>query len=135
MSNAPDGNEQVQYCTVTHPFHTLYGKKIQIISLKRSWDEYKVFYHQDDGRLISIPACWTSSYGPDIFNFAEDVQFTVHSLRHSHIMHYTVDKGVPLPIVQKQVGLRSPTLLIPRSLKIISIANHQDRNPANNQRR
>jgi len=33
--------------------------------------------------------------------------FTVHSLRHSHIMHYVVDKGVPLPIVQKQVGHHS----------------------------
>ena len=33
--------------------------------------------------------------------------FTVHSLRHSHIMHYIVDKGLPLPIVQKQVGHRS----------------------------
>lgn len=33
--------------------------------------------------------------------------FTVHSLRHSHIMHYTVDRGVPLPIVQKQVRHRS----------------------------
>lgn len=33
--------------------------------------------------------------------------FTVHSLRHSHIMHYTVDRGLPLPIVQKQVGHRS----------------------------
>jgi len=68
MSNAPDGNNQVQYCTVTHPFHPLYGKKIQIVSLKRSWDEDKVFYHQEDGRLASIPACWTSSYGPDVFN-------------------------------------------------------------------
>jgi integrase len=33
--------------------------------------------------------------------------FTVHSLRHSHIFHYVVDKKVPLPIVQKQVGHRS----------------------------
>ena len=33
--------------------------------------------------------------------------FTVHSLRHSHIMHYVVDRGVSLPIVQKQVGHRS----------------------------
>ena len=33
--------------------------------------------------------------------------FTVHSLRHSHIMNYVVDRGVPLPIVQKQVGHRS----------------------------
>ena len=30
-----------------------------------------------------------------------------HSLRHSHIMHYTIDRKVPLPIVQKQVGHRS----------------------------
>ena len=33
--------------------------------------------------------------------------FTVHSLRHSHIMHYIVDRALPLPIVQKQVGHRS----------------------------
>jgi len=30
--------------------------------------------------------------------------FTVHSLRHTHCMTYVVDRGVPLPIVQKQVG-------------------------------
>ena len=30
--------------------------------------------------------------------------FTVHSLRHLHVMNYVVDKKVPLPIVQKQVG-------------------------------
>jgi len=33
--------------------------------------------------------------------------FTVHSLRHSHIFYYAVDRAVPLPIVQKQVGHRS----------------------------
>jgi len=33
--------------------------------------------------------------------------FTVHSLRHSHIFRYVVDRKVPLPIVQKQVGHRS----------------------------
>jgi integrase len=33
--------------------------------------------------------------------------FTVHSLRHSHIIHYVIDRKVPLPIVQKQVGHRS----------------------------
>jgi len=33
--------------------------------------------------------------------------FTVHSLRHSHLMTYVVDRRVPLPIVQKQVGHRS----------------------------
>jgi integrase len=31
-------------------------------------------------------------------------QFTIHSLRHSHIMHYMHVHKVPLSIVQKQVG-------------------------------
>jgi site-specific recombinase XerD len=30
--------------------------------------------------------------------------FTVHSLRHAHAMSYVVDRKVPLPIVQKQIG-------------------------------
>jgi integrase len=33
--------------------------------------------------------------------------FTVHRLRHSHIMNYALDRALPLPIVQKQVGRRS----------------------------
>jgi integrase/recombinase XerD len=31
-------------------------------------------------------------------------QFTIHALRHAHIMHHVHDYKVPLPIVQKQVG-------------------------------
>ena len=45
-------------------------------------------------------------YGKDTYGRSLRM-FTVHSLRHSHVMHYVVDKGVPLPIVQKQVGHRS----------------------------
>jgi integrase len=45
-------------------------------------------------------------YGQDTFG-RNLRMFTVHSLRHSHIMHYAVDRGVPLPIVQKQVGHRT----------------------------
>ena len=33
--------------------------------------------------------------------------FTVHSLRHSHLVSYIIDKKVPLPIVQRQVGHKS----------------------------
>ncbi len=47
---------------------------------------------------------------------------TVHSLRHSHIMHYILDKGLPLPFVQRQVGHRSlkttSVYLAPSSEKI-----------------
>lgn len=34
-------------------------------------------------------------------------QITVHSLRHSHIMHHIHNHKLPLPIVQKQVGHRT----------------------------
>jgi integrase len=34
-------------------------------------------------------------------------QFTVHSLRHSHLMHYIHHYKLPLPVVQKQVGHRT----------------------------
>lgn len=45
-------------------------------------------------------------YGKDTYG-RNLKMFTVHSLRHSHIFHYVVDRGVALPIVQKQVGYRS----------------------------
>lgn len=45
-------------------------------------------------------------YGKDVLGRSLRM-FTVHSLRHSHVMHYVVDRGVALPIVQKQVGHRS----------------------------
>ena len=34
-------------------------------------------------------------------------QITIHSLRHSHIMHHIHNYKLPLPIVQKQVGHRT----------------------------
>jgi len=68
MSTAPDRNDQVQYCTVIHPFHPLCGNKIKIVSLKQTWGEDRVFYRREDGRVTSIPACWTSIYEPHPFN-------------------------------------------------------------------
>ena len=68
ISNAPDKTDQEQYCTVTHPFHPLYCKKILIVSLKQTWGENRVFYRQEDGRITSIPSCWTSIYELHPFN-------------------------------------------------------------------
>jgi len=51
-------------------------------------------------------ACLEQVYGKDTYG-RNLKMFTVHSLRHSHIFHYVVDRKVPLPIVQKQVGHRS----------------------------
>ena len=57
-------------------------------------------------QIYSQKAGLQHSYGDDRKG-RELKMFTVHSLRHSHIMHHIVDHGLPLPIVQKQVGHRS----------------------------
>lgn len=65
-----------------------------------------------ENRIRQIFQCYINKAGLQQA-YGKDVRgknlrmFTVHSLRHSHIMHYVVDRGLPLPIVQKQVGHRS----------------------------
>ena len=72
MSNAPDKNDQVQYCQVTHCFHPLYGKKIQIALIRQNWGEDRVYYRHGDGSTRAISASWTSVYDPDVFNIVSD---------------------------------------------------------------
>jgi integrase/recombinase XerD len=58
--------------------------------------------------------------------------FTVHSLRHSHIMNYVVDRGLPLPIVQKQVGhrsLKTTSVYLSASTEKMAQAYNQARKP------
>jgi integrase len=53
--------------------------------------------------------------------------FTVHSLRHSHIFHSVVERSIPLPIVQKQVGHRdlktTAVYLVPSTEKMAEAYN------------
>ena len=72
MSNAPDAIHQGQRCQITHPFHPSYGKEIQVVTVKQTWGEDRAFYYQDDGRITSLPACWTSVYKPELFNVISD---------------------------------------------------------------
>jgi hypothetical protein len=71
-SNAPEQNDQVRFCWITHPFHPSYGKKIKIVQLRQSWGQDLVFYHHEDGRLTYINALWTDVYEPDPFNAVSD---------------------------------------------------------------
>jgi integrase/recombinase XerD len=57
--------------------------------------------------------------------------FTPHSLRHSHLFHNVVDRGVPLPIVQKQVGhsnLKTTSVYLQPSTESIAEAYNAVRN-------
>jgi len=72
-------------------------------NLKQSYTENRI--RQIFQNYIKKSGLW-QVYGADSQG-RQLKMFTVHSLRHSHIMHYVVDRGMPLPIVQKQVGHRS----------------------------
>jgi hypothetical protein len=49
---------------VTHPFHPLCGRELELVTYRQNWGEDRVYFHDDQGRLKSLPAAWTS-IGPE----------------------------------------------------------------------
>ena len=37
------------------------------MTVRQNWSEDRVYFHNDDGRLISVPAAWTSISAADPF--------------------------------------------------------------------
>jgi Family of unknown function (DUF5372) len=64
-SSAPDPSGDCQTFEVTHPFHPLRGRKFTLVIYRRSWGEHRVYFHDDTGRLVSLPAQWTSVFPVD----------------------------------------------------------------------
>jgi len=52
---------------VTPPFHPLFGSEFELVVRRSNWGEDRVFFHDADGRLISLAARWTSVCVPDPF--------------------------------------------------------------------
>jgi hypothetical protein len=44
---------------VTHPFHPLFGRDFEFVVHRRNWGEDRVYFHDGDGALCSVPAGWT----------------------------------------------------------------------------
>jgi hypothetical protein len=45
---------------ITHPFHPLFGQEFELIARRSVWREDRVFFHDCDGKLISVAASWTN---------------------------------------------------------------------------
>ncbi|MGH7554939.1 MAG: DUF5372 family protein [Longimicrobiales bacterium] len=56
---APVASGAPQTFRVTHPFHPLHGRVFQLIECRRTWGEYRVFFHDDSGHLRRLPQQWT----------------------------------------------------------------------------
>jgi hypothetical protein len=52
---------------VTHPFHPLFGREFDLVSRRHAWGHVRVGVSDDQGRLISLPAGWTSVGAEDPF--------------------------------------------------------------------
>jgi len=52
---------------VTHPHHPWCGHEFELIDHKQTWGEDRDFFHDEQGRLIALPATWTDVVLPDPF--------------------------------------------------------------------
>jgi hypothetical protein len=50
---------------VTHPFHPLREREWDLVVYRHNWGEDRAYFHDEEGRLRSIPAAWTSLVGAD----------------------------------------------------------------------
>jgi hypothetical protein len=66
-SSAPDLSGGTQTFQVTHPFHPLRGREFTLVTYRHNWGEHRVYFHDDTGRLVSLPAQWTSLLSLDPF--------------------------------------------------------------------
>lgn len=52
---------------MTHLFHPLYGRDFEFVEHKLNWGEDRVWLHDENGQLFSLPAGWTDVVEPDLF--------------------------------------------------------------------
>ena len=50
---------------VSHPFHPLAGQEFILITYRQNWGEDRVYFQDNQGKLTSIPAQWTSLFPDD----------------------------------------------------------------------
>jgi len=52
---------------ITHPFHPLFGREYGLVTHKKTWGEDRVYFHNELGQLVGLPAHWTDFFPVDPF--------------------------------------------------------------------
>lgn len=65
-TTARDAHEG-QVVDITHPFHPLYGRRYELLTVRQTWGEYRVFFYDEQGVLTALPASWTNAGEADPF--------------------------------------------------------------------
>ena len=50
---------------MTHPFHPLHGRELPLVTYTNAWGEDRVYFNDDEGSMVALPASWTDVVGPD----------------------------------------------------------------------
>jgi hypothetical protein len=50
---------------IVHPFHPGRGQQFPIVTIRQNWGEELLYYLDQNGRLVAIPARWTDRIEPD----------------------------------------------------------------------
>ena len=61
------GTTSSQKVRITHPFHPLCGRKVELISRRRHWGEDRLLYSDESGRLRWVASAWTDIDPADEF--------------------------------------------------------------------
>lgn len=77
MQNAPLKKQSAKFVTITHNFHPLYGKKLEMIELRRD-KQSSVIVKAEDGKTVRIPLEFT--------DYADVESLAVKS---DHLLHVT----------------------------------------------
>ncbi|MEA3291401.1 MAG: DUF5372 family protein [Pseudomonadota bacterium] len=56
-----------QFVEVTHPFHPLFGHRFELLTVRQTWGEYRVFFYDEQDVLKALPASWTDAGTTDPF--------------------------------------------------------------------
>jgi hypothetical protein len=62
-----NGAGSQRFFCVTHPFHPLTGRVFELVAVRQTWGECRVFYYDDTGTLAALPTTWTDVAEPDPF--------------------------------------------------------------------
>jgi Family of unknown function (DUF5372) len=68
-STAPDSEDLSagERVRVTHPFHPLAGRLLELVKRRRYWGADLVIVFDDGGEVLSLPAAWTDAVATDPF--------------------------------------------------------------------
>ena len=67
LQTAANDNQTVQGFKIIHPFHPLYEKEFDILNFVYVCHEHKIFFHDEQENVASIPVAWTNFLPEDPF--------------------------------------------------------------------